>query len=62
MDNEEGLDLADLDSEQPDLPDDTVEPPPLEDEKPPTNANELEAVYDIPVQVRLLAGERSTRS
>lgn len=57
MDNEESLDLADLDSEQPDLPDEPVEPPPLDDEAAPTNANELEAVYDIPVQVSAVLGK-----
>ncbi|MCG8358020.1 MAG: flagellar motor switch protein FliN [Kiloniellales bacterium] len=57
MENEENLDLADLDKEGPDVPDDEPEEVPQEEEKAPTNAKELEAVYDIPVQVAAVLGK-----
>ncbi len=58
MSEEQDLDLADLSSE--------VAPEPTEDldeldlagqAQPPTNAKELEAVYDIPVQVSAVLGK-----
>ena len=55
MDNEDGLDLTDLDDAD-ELPaSDTA--PAGEDERIPTNARELEAVYEIPVQVSAVLGK-----
>ncbi len=57
MSEEKDLDLADLDSEQqPDLPDDGDGESLTTADIPPTNAQELEAVYDIPVQVQAVLG------
>ncbi len=57
MENEESLDLADLDKEGAVPPDEPEEASPAKDEKIPTNAKELEAVYDIPVQVSAVLGK-----
>lgn len=59
MTDEDSLDLADLDIESPDLPeDDEDQEEQLPDGgRPPTNAKELEAVYDIPVQVSAVLGK-----
>ena len=46
----EGLDLTDLDNDGT-QPEDAVDAASQEEEKVPTNAKELEAVYEIPVQV-----------
>jgi len=54
MTNKDNLELAELD-ESPDLPPPSS-PPVVEQTKPPTNAKELEAVYDIPVQVSAVLG------
>ena len=57
MDNEDSLDLTDLESQ---VPDDSPEPAPEappEDSKAPQNARELEAVYEIPVQVSAVLGK-----
>ncbi|MFQ6018253.1 MAG: flagellar motor switch protein FliN [Kiloniellaceae bacterium] len=61
MAEDENLDLTDLENEQP-----GVEAAPeieggTQDEspKPPTSAKELEAVYDIPVQVSAVLGKAS---
>jgi flagellar motor switch protein FliN/FliY len=58
MADEENLDLTDLDGEQ---PDGEAAPEVVDDDGPadklPTNAKELEAVYDIPVQVSAVLGK-----
>jgi len=58
MAEDETLDLADLDVGAPDMdaPEDDDGNLP-EATKPPTNAKELEAVYDIPVQVSAVLGK-----
>ena len=61
MADKESLELSDLEDENGQVPN-TPEPDPdgsLDDgtEKPPTNAQELEAVYDIPVQVSAVLGK-----
>ena len=50
------LDLADLDSDSFGTSSDSSEIDRPEGFKPPTNAKELEAVYDIPVQVSAVLG------
>jgi flagellar motor switch protein FliN/FliY len=58
MSEEENLDLTDLTSEeQPDLPEQPDEPAPGGHGHAPINAKELEAVYDIPVQVSAVLGK-----
>lgn len=59
MTEEDTLDLADLDVGTGDLaPDDDEDNGQLPDGgRPPTNAKELEAVYDIPVQVSAVLGK-----
>ena len=57
MDDNESLDLTDLDKEDAPIADDPAENSPPEDERVPTNAKELEAVYDIPVQVSAVLGK-----
>ena len=60
MDDEESLDLTDLDGEEAmaaALAEQQAEEPMPEPEKAPTNAKELEAVYDIPVQVSAVLGK-----
>ncbi len=57
MENEESLDLADLDKDDAVPPDEPAEGTPAKDDKIPTNAKELEAVYDIPVQVSAVLGK-----
>jgi len=61
MPDKESLELSDLEDEAGQVPN-TPESEPdgsLDDgtEKPPTNAQELEAVYDIPVQVSAVLGK-----
>ena len=55
MDNEESLDLTDLDNDMP--AEEPAAMPSAESEKAPTNARELEAVYEIPVQVSAVLGK-----
>ncbi len=56
MNEEQNLDLADLSSEV--APELTEDPDELAlAAQPPTNAKELEAVYDIPVQVSAVLGK-----
>ena len=50
------LDLADLDSDTFGVSSDSAELDRPDSFKPPTNAKELEAVYDIPVQVSAVLG------
>lgn len=60
MDDEESLDLTDLDGEEAmaaAMAEQQAEAPLPEPEKAPTNAKELEAVYDIPVQVSAVLGK-----
>ena len=52
----EGLDLTDLDNDGT-QPEDAVDAASQEEEKVPTNAKELEAVYEIPVQVSAVLGK-----
>jgi flagellar motor switch protein FliN/FliY len=54
MTDKDNLQLAELD----DTPEPAAPPhsPAVEQAKPPTNAKELEAVYDIPVQVSAVLG------
>ena len=56
MQNEEGLDLTDLDGDG-EMPPQVPAASPTEDDKVPTNAKELEAVYEIPVQVSAVLGK-----
>ena len=56
MQNEEGLDLTDLDGDG-EMPPEAPAASPTEDDKVPTNAKELEAVYEIPVQVSAVLGK-----
>lgn len=55
--DEGNLDLAELDGAQPADAEDAGEIGLPEGIKPPTNAKELEAVYDIPVQVSAVLGK-----
>ena len=55
--DEGNLDLAELDGAQPTDAEDAGEIGLPEGIKPPTNAKELEAVYDIPVQVSAVLGK-----
>ncbi len=57
MDDNESLDLTDLDKEGAEIPEDPDNGAQPEDERVPTNAKELEAVYDIPVQVSAVLGK-----
>ena len=57
MDDNESLDLTDLDKDGADIMDDPASESPPEEERVPTNAKELEAVYDIPVQVSAVLGK-----
>jgi flagellar motor switch protein FliN/FliY len=58
MSEEEDLDLADLSGEvPPELPEEPDEMALASQAQPPTNAKELEAVYDIPVQVSAVLGK-----
>ena len=56
MADDESLELSDLD-EQPVSAETEDGDLPAPAEKPPTNARELEAVYDIPVQVSAVLGK-----
>ena len=56
MQNGEGLDLTDLDGDG-SMPADEAEGSSQEEDKVPTNAKELEAVYEIPVQVSAVLGK-----
>lgn len=58
MDNEESLDLTDLENDQPEAPPEVPATSDSQDsERIPTNARELEAVYEIPVQVSAVLGK-----
>ncbi len=59
MAEEDNLDLAELESQDPGDQDvsEIDEAAPTEPQAPPTNAKELEAVYDIPVQVSAVLGK-----
>ena len=58
MTEDETLDLADLDENAPEMEAQEEGDGSLpEANKPPTNAKELEAVYDIPVQVSAVLGK-----
>ena len=59
MPDEKNLDLDDLDVEQPDVEEVEGGELVVESGKPPTNAQDLEAVYDIPVQVSAVLGKAS---
>ena len=60
MDNEESLDLTDLENEQAEAATEEIVPAETQDnERIPTNARELEAVYEIPVQVSAVLGKAS---
>ena len=59
MPDEKNLDLDDLDVEQPDVEQAEGSELVVEAGKPPTNAQDLEAVYDIPVQVSAVLGKAS---
>ena len=56
MQNEEGLDLTDLDGDAEMPPEQSMDAA-MEEDKVPTNAKELEAVYEIPVQVSAVLGK-----
>ncbi len=56
MADDESLELSDLDDQQMPAADDDGALP-TDTAKPPTNARELEAVYDIPVQVSAVLGK-----
>lgn len=54
MTDTDNLQLAELDeTTEPEAP---MQAAPVEQQRPPTNAKELEAVYDIPVQVSAVLG------
>ena len=58
MAEEDNLDLAELESGNTDMESqEDANDVPAEPAKPPTNAKELEAVYDIPVQVSAVLGK-----
>ena len=60
MDNEESLDLTDLENDQAEAaPEEIVSADSQDSERIPTNARELEAVYEIPVQVSAVLGKAS---
>ena len=54
---EGGLDLAELDAGQPVSAETDRDADASDNSKPPSNAKELEAVYDIPVQVSAVLGK-----
>lgn len=56
MQSEEGLDLTDLDGDGA-MPEEAGDAGSQEEDKVPTNAKELEAVYEIPVQVSAVLGK-----
>lgn len=60
MSDEDDLNLEDLDAQTPEPEPDPVEngdQVPAAAPQPPSNAKELEAVYDIPVQVQAVLGK-----
>ncbi len=57
MADEQKLDLTDLDSEQPDLPEDAPDKASADGGAQLVDTRELEAVYDIPVQVSAVLGK-----
>ena len=57
MADEKNLDLTDLDSEQPDPPEDAPVNASADGGEQLVNSRELEAVYDIPVQVSAVLGK-----
>jgi flagellar motor switch protein FliN/FliY len=56
-DEKDNFELADLENDDAQVPDSGGDDEREEAEKPPTNAKELEAVYDIPVQVSAVLGK-----
>ncbi len=59
-DEKESLELTDLENDQAEQQSDPAnKEQAAEAQKPPTNARELEAVYDIPVQVSAVLGKAS---
>lgn len=56
MSDKESLDLADLESDQPEMADEEEGGLPTTS-RAPTNARELQAVYEIPVQVSAVLGK-----
>ena len=59
MADEKDLNLDDLEAEQPEADENDSGELVVESGKPPTNAQDLEAVYDIPVQVSAVLGKAS---
>ena len=59
MADEKDLDLDDLETEQPEVDESDTGELIVEGGKPPTTAQDLEAVYDIPVQVSAVLGKAS---
>jgi flagellar motor switch protein FliN/FliY len=57
MADDDSLELTDLDAQTPQPADAPEGGLPNDAGKPPTNARELEAVYDIPVQVSAVLGK-----
>lgn len=59
MAEDDSLELAELENQEPgdQGASETGEAAPAEPQAPPTNAKELEAVYDIPVQVSAVLGK-----
>ncbi len=57
MADEENLDLTELDEDQPEPQEAPEEDGALDVQKTPVNAKELEAVYEIPVQVSAVLGK-----
>jgi flagellar motor switch protein FliN/FliY len=57
MADDDSLELSDLDDPQAPAAAEDEDGLPVETGKPPTNARELEAVYDIPVQVSAVLGK-----
>ena len=56
MAENDGLELNDLEEAAPEAPEEQAEAGDAESSRPPSNAKELEAVYDIPVQVSAVLG------
>ena len=57
MAEDDNLNLTDLDGEQPEPAEDTAAERQPEPDKAPINAHELQAVYEIPVQVSAVLGK-----
>jgi len=56
-DEKSNLDLGELESEEGGTPAPSGDDETGDGEKPPTNAKELEAIYDIPVQISAVLGK-----